>query len=161
MFLNLDPSTLGFLLPFLLMLAIVYGALQMGGPFKSKGINFIIAVVLGFFAATYEPVVQFINQVLPYAAILFVVVFLIGFVKSKIVGRKPDFVLLAIVVGLAAVFLASPAGQEIFSVMPSSGVLSADNIAVAVAILFVLILLIASRKFWYDKHDEPHKEERR
>ena len=86
MFLGLDSSMLTFLLPFLLMLGIVYGALQMGSPIKNKGANFIIAIVLALFAATNQQAVDMINQFLPYAAVLFVGVFILGFVWKGVKG---------------------------------------------------------------------------
>ncbi|MBM3303766.1 MAG: hypothetical protein FJY76_01615 [Candidatus Aenigmarchaeota archaeon] len=148
MFLGLDPSTLNFLLPFLLMLAIVYGALQMASPIKNKGANFIIALVFALFAATYQPAVDMINQLLPYAVVLFVVVFLLGFVWKGAKDKKVDFTLLAIVAGLIAIFLASPMGQDLFGMAPTSGPLSADNLAAAAGLLFVLIMLVVAYKSW-------------
>ena len=148
MFLGLDSSTLTFLLPFMLMLAIVYGALQMGSPIKNKAANFIIALVFAVFAATYQPAVDMINQLLPYAVVLFVVVFLLGFVWKGARDKKIDFTLLAIVAALAAIFLASPMGQELFGMAQSSGPLSADNLAAAAGLLFVLIMLVVAYKSW-------------
>jgi len=148
MFLGLDPSVLNFLLPFLLMLAIVYGALQMGSPIKNKGANFIIALVFALFAATYQPAVEAINMLLPYAVVLFVAVFLLGFVWKGAKDKKVDFTLLAIVAGLVAIFLASPMGQDLFGLAPVSGPLSADNLAAAAGLLFVLIMLVVAYKSW-------------
>ncbi len=148
MFLGLDASMLAFLLPFLLMLGIVYGALQMGSPIKNKAANFIIALVFGLFAATYQPALDMINQLLPYAVVLFVVVFLLGFVRKGVKDKKIDFTLLAIVAGLAAIFLASPMGQEIFSAAGSVSPISSDNLAAAAGLLFVLIMLVVAYKSW-------------
>ncbi len=154
MFLGLDASTLMFLLPFLLMLGIVYGALQMGSPIKNKGANFIIALVLALFAATYQPALDAINALLPYAVVLFVVVFILGFVWKGVKDKKIDFTLLAIVAGLAAIFLASPMGQDIFSAASSYGPLSSDNLAAAAGLLFVLIMLVVAYKYWHKETDE-------
>ena len=154
MFLGLDSSMLTFLLPFLLMLGIVYGALQMGSPIKNKGANFIIAVVLALFAATNQQAVDMINQFLPYAAVIFVGVFILGFVWKGVKGKKVDFTLLAIVAGLAAIFLASPMGQEIFNTAGSMGPISSDNLAAGAGLLFVLIMLVVAYKFWNKKAGE-------
>jgi hypothetical protein len=56
--------------------------------------------------------------------------------------------MLAIVVGLVAVALASPIGQELFSLAQSSGPFSADNIAAGIALLFILLLIASARHFW-------------
>lgn len=148
MFLGLDPSTLTFLLPFLLMLAIVYGALQMGSPIKNRGANFIISVVIALFAASNQQAVDLINQMLPYAAVLFVAVFVLGFIWKGVKDKKVDFTLLAIVAALAAILLASPVGQELFGMAQSSGPLSSDNLAAGAGLLFVLIMLVVAYKSW-------------
>lgn len=154
MFLGLDASTLNFLLPFLLVLAIVYGALEMSGPIKNKAARFIISLVLAIFAATYEPAVVMINQLLPYAAGLFVVVFLLGFIKSLFRGEKgkeTDFTLLAIIAGLAAIFFAGPVGSGLFGTAASLGPISSENLAAAAGLLFVLIMLVVAYKNWSEK----------
>lgn len=148
---GLDASTLDFLLPFALMLAIAYGALQMGSPIKNKGVNFIVALVLALFAATYGPATEMINQMLPYAAGLFVAVFLLGFIKSAFrqkQGEKTDFTLLAIIAALAAIFLASPVGSDVFGSFQTSGPLSSENLAAAAGLVFVLVMLVAAYKRW-------------
>ena len=156
MFLGLDASTLNFLLPFFLILAIVYGALEASGPIKNKGARFIISLVIAIFAATYEPAVVMINQLLPYAAAVFVFIFLIGFIKSAFVGedKKTDFTLLAIVVALLAIFLATPIGAQLFDMAPLG--ITGDNLAALAGIAFVLIMLAVAYKSW-----KPDSEQKR
>ena len=99
----MDLFTFG--IPFFFMLAIVFGALEVGGVFKNKGVKIIISLVIAAFAATNEQAVQFIFYVLPYATIFFVVVFFLGFiVKSRKEGDK-DWFLMAIVLILFLLLL--------------------------------------------------------
>lgn len=99
-----------FLIPFFFAFAIVYGALEVSGVIKNNRANLIIALVMGFFAVSNPMVTGFINAILPYAVILFIAVFFIGFVTSFFRGKEGkggDYTLLAIIAGLALIFLSS------------------------------------------------------
>ncbi|UCD02942.1 MAG: hypothetical protein JSV63_04125, partial [Candidatus Aenigmatarchaeota archaeon] len=74
--------TLETLLPFLLILAVAYGALETVGLFRNRAVKAIIAVVIAFFGIVNYSVVQLINSFLPYVAILFLLVFIIGFARK-------------------------------------------------------------------------------
>ena len=64
-----------FMLPFLFVLAIVYGALELTSVLKNKAANIVIALVVAFFAISNASAVEFIIAVMPWAAILFIAAF--------------------------------------------------------------------------------------
>ena len=79
--------TMDFLIPFIFVLAIVFGALEMAGVFKNKAVHFIIAIVIAFFASSYQPFLAVLSNYLPYILWFFVAVFFIGFLL-KILGLR-------------------------------------------------------------------------
>ena len=109
-----DPA-LQPILPFVFVLAVVYGLLSMVDVFKKKSVNFLIALVFAFFAAGYQPFVTsfFINLgiVLWGFLIIFTIAFLLEAIgiRGKKAKRKPDVsvsiagvvVLLLVTVGFA------------------------------------------------------------
>jgi hypothetical protein len=117
---------LGSFVPFLFVLAIIYGALEVSGVFKNKGAKLIISLCIAFIGITYQPLVEFIYTFLPYAAMFFIVVFFFGFVyrifrKPGAAGEKkepPDWTLCIIIGGLLLVVLGW-AGEEFDSIFTS------------------------------------------
>ncbi|MBN1896815.1 MAG: hypothetical protein JW789_03775 [Candidatus Aenigmarchaeota archaeon] len=103
----LDFTALETLLPFLLILAVSYGALETVGMFRNKAVKAIIAVVLAFFAISNSMTVTYINGLLPYAAILFIIFFGIGFVKKSLSGGQKDNELIIIIIVLVMLFVGS------------------------------------------------------
>jgi len=104
----IDIFTLEYLLPFMLVIAVVYGGLESVQMFRNRAIKTIIAVVVGFFALTNYQIVQTINSFLPYAAIFFVLVFGLGFARKALSGDGGrDNTMLIIVIALVLLFIAS------------------------------------------------------
>ncbi|MBI4020203.1 MAG: hypothetical protein HY367_02640 [Candidatus Aenigmarchaeota archaeon] len=100
-----DIYTFG--IPFLFMLAVVYGAMEVSGVFKKNAVKVIIALVIAIFAATYEPAVAFIFQALPFATLFFIGAFFLGFIATlfREKGDAKDWPLLVIVFGLFLILL--------------------------------------------------------
>ncbi len=139
-------TELGYLLlPFFLIFAIVYGALEFADIFKNRTVKFIIAAVIGIFSVGSSEGVGLIYSIMPYAAILFVVFFFLGFLVKIFRGKKEgeqkskaDYTLLMACIALALIFLA--AGGENFG-------LSLDKDAIALIVLaFILLLLLIAYK---------------
>jgi hypothetical protein len=97
------------LLPFMLVVAIVYGGLETAGMFRNRAIRTIIAVVLGFFSITNYMIVQTINSLLPFAAIAFLLLFVLGFAKKSISSGEKDNTMIIIILALGLLFIASVA----------------------------------------------------
>ncbi len=108
-----DFFALETLLPFLLVLSVVYGALETSGMFRNRALKTIISVVMAFFAISDTYVVNTINSMLPYAAIFFIVVFVAGYVRRSLgAGEGKDNTMLIIIVVLALLMLAAYARAE-------------------------------------------------
>lgn len=141
--------SLDFLIPFFFIFAIIYGALEVSGVFQNKAVKAIIAVALGFFAISNAQVVSFIHQVLPYAAIFFVVVFFIGFIakpfkRKKEGGEQPvkrDPFLLLVVLGLLLIIFAQ-LGTPSSPFYPniSSTILGDETVLWGIGIVIVLFM---------------------
>jgi len=131
------------MLPFFLVLAITYGALEVSKVFANRAVKAILAVVFAFFAILNSQVVTFINSILPYAAVSFVVIFLIWIVLKPIRGdgkdkKGIDPVLIIVVLVLILVVLARLQMTDYF---PSTSVLSNENIIWIVGIIIVAYIL--------------------
>ncbi len=139
------------LIPFLFMLAIVYGALDVSGVFRNKRVNALIALVFAFFSLTYEPAILFINQIMPFAIIFFVAFFFLGFViKVARKGVDKDYTLLIIILGLVLLLFATQGPGFIDSFVPGFEE-QASNIMMAAAIVFIGVILLAAYRLTKEK----------
>jgi hypothetical protein len=129
------------LLPFFLVLAIVYGALEVSKVFSNKGVKAIIAVVFAFFSIMNPQVVAFINTILPYAAMIFVVIFIAWILIKPLrggSGKKMDPVLIIVILVLVMVLLAR---MQATDYLPESSILSNTNLIWVVGILVIGVIL--------------------
>jgi hypothetical protein len=138
------------MIPFLFMLAIVYGALDVSGVFRNRRVNAVIALVFALFTLTYAPAVEFINQIMPLAMIFFIVFFFIGFVikmsgKGLKQGERRDFTLLIIIMGLILLLLATKGAEFIGNFMPGFEE-QGNNILVVAGIIFIAVIFLAAYK---------------
>ena len=133
-------------IPFFFIAAVVYGALEVSGVFANKNIKMIISGVIAFFTLTYEPLILFINQILPYAAIFFIIVFFVAFLFKplKREGKEGrDYTLIIVVAGLVLVFLANSGYELIKQWFPQ---LSNINFMVAIGVVIIILVLYAAYK---------------
>lgn len=134
------------MIPFLFMLAIVFGALDVSGVFKNKRVNALIALVFALFTLTYAPAMEFINQIMPFALIFFVAFFFIGFViKIARKGVDKDYTLLAIIIALVLLILATQGAKFIENFMPGYGDQGTTLLTIA-GIVFIIVILLAAYK---------------
>ncbi len=134
------------ILPFVFLLAVVYGGLEISGVFKNKPAKFIIALVVSYFAMSNPQASAFIESFLPLMGIVFVVVFLLGFVfKTFHKGGDKDWTLIGVVTALILIVFAnlySEFGSYVRQLPISEG-----NFTVIVALIgFVAILYAAYKK---------------
>ncbi len=133
-------------LPFIFVIAVVYGGLEVSDVFKNKAVKFIIALVVGYFAMTNASVVAFITQFLPLAAIVFVVVFLIGFIyKVFQKGGEKDWTLIGLIIATGLIGLAQFQG----SLTPYLNNLPIDPnnfLAIVLIMAFIAFLYAAYKK---------------
>lgn len=136
-----DFLSLEILLPFFLVLAIVYGSLEVSKVFANKAVKGIIAVVFAFFAILNYEVVSFINAILPYAAGFFVVLFLIWIILKPIKGagggKGFDPVLIIVILALVLILLARMSVTEYW---PESSWLSNANLIWIVGLIILVFI---------------------
>lgn len=103
----IDIFSIQTMLPFFFVLAVVYGALETAGVFSNRSLKAVISAVMAFFAISNAYVMGLIYSFLPYAAILFIAVFIFGFVKRSLGGKERDNTLIVIIMTLFLLLLAS------------------------------------------------------
>lgn len=136
------------MIPFLFVLAVVYGALDFSGVFNKNSVKGIISLAIALFALTSQFVIDFIYGVLPYAVILFIVVFFLAFLAKLFGGRKKegekggerDWSLIVIVVILVLIFLASQGTDLVSTFLPSMPV---ENLMYGVGLVLILLIFYA------------------
>jgi hypothetical protein len=77
-----------FLIPFLFVLAIVFGSLNLVKIFKSKPVNFLISLSLAFFSASNSAFIQLLWSQFGNIAIFFIAMFFIIFTLEAFGVRK-------------------------------------------------------------------------
>lgn len=94
-------------IPFLFVLAVVFGALEFSDVFKNSRVKVLISFVIAFFAMTYEPLVAFIFEFLPIATVFFMALFFLGFFTTlfRKEDKKKDWMLIAVVLVLGLILL--------------------------------------------------------
>ncbi|MFH1445747.1 MAG: hypothetical protein ABIF08_04715 [Nanoarchaeota archaeon] len=136
---------MAYLLPFFLMFAIVYGAIDFSDIFKNKKVVLIISIVFGFFAISVDAVRIVILSYMPYAALIFVAFFFIGFIKKLFKGKdgqkEVDYFLLAIIAFLIFLFMLT--NPNVFSFLPF---ISGDSMMIAGLILIAFFFYAAYKK---------------
>lgn len=149
----IELSLMTSIMPFFLVLAIVYGALEMSGVFRNRAVNAIIALVIAFFAIMSADVTAFIMQIMPYAAILFVVIFLAGFVISFFRGRVGgmNLTLLAVVAILLLIFLANQGYDILQDLLPSGFPVTGENLVLIIGIVLIIAIFYMVHKSWAEK----------
>ena len=133
-------------LPFVFVLAVVYGGLELSKVMQNKGVKGLISIVIAFFAVSTPTLAGFLKQVLPYAAVGFIIIFFLGFLFSFAKGKegeKKDYVLLLIEAALIFVALGA-FGTDLQKLLPSNSPVSAENIMWGLGIALILIILVAA-----------------
>jgi hypothetical protein len=142
------------LIPFLFVLAVVYGALEVSDIFKKSQVKLIISLCFALVAMTTGFITEFIMGILPYAILAFIAIFFVGFALSFFKGKKEgerDYTLMAIVLILFLLFVANYGIGYLSAYMPS---LSGGDLATGVGILVLLLVFYAAYKGWGGKAGE-------
>jgi hypothetical protein len=131
-------------IPFFFILAVVYGSLEVSNVFKKSSVKGMISLAIAAVTLTSEAVTDFVYEILPYAAILFVIFFILGFILNVFKGedRKVDFSLVAVIAALVLVFV-STQQEFIESYVPW---LSSENSVFIVAGILLLMIFYAAYK---------------
>jgi len=146
---SLDLMT--FVLPFLFMLAVVYGALDLAAVFKNKRVNAVIALVVAVFAVSNVDIVTSIVSAMPWVAMLFIALFFLKFILSflkinKKEGDERDYTLLLVIFGLIAIFMLSQGTELIQDWLPGNFPVTEENLILIIGIVVVFAITFMAYK---------------
>jgi hypothetical protein len=134
----IDPAAAPYLSTFLFIFAVVFGLLSYAkvGDF-GKRINAIIALAFALFSVFYQPLVLGLQQWLPIAVILMIILFFIIFVKRMFASEKTGdtFPMAIALATLLIVF--SVVGDKVLGFLPSG--FDLNNMAWIVGIIIVIL----------------------
>lgn len=144
-------TSFGPVIPFFFVLGVVYGSLHVADVFKGhKGVNFIIAVSIAMIAMTNYEVINFINGIIPYATIAFIIVFAIMFLKKTVfsglsgAGASKDSSLPIIILMFVFIFLSNVSSAS--SIPYMGGIFNEQFLVIAGLGLVLLIFYLAYKK---------------
>ena len=145
----IDTAYAPFVSTFLLVFGVVFGMLVYSkiGDFSRK-INAVIALAFAFFAVVYEPLVLGLQQYMPIAIILFVVLFFVVFLKKIFEGKEGqtmnDTLPIAASLGiLLLVFMVQ--GEGIASFLP--GGVDVNTMLWIIGIIFAVLIFYAAYSY--------------
>lgn len=138
------------LIPFLFVLAVVYGALEVSDIFKRSQVKLIISLCFALVAMTTGFIGEFIMGILPYAIMAFIAIFFVGFALSFFRGKEGgrDYTLMAIVLILLLLFGASYGLGFLEDYLPG---ISGGDLATGLGILVLLLIFYSVYSVWNKK----------
>ena len=146
----MELELMTFILPFLFVLAIVYGALDLSAVFKKKAVNVIIALVVSVFAVSNQVVVDSIITAMPWAAMLFIALFFLKFILSFFKASKDgggrDYSLLMVILGLIVIFMVSQGTELIKGWLPGGFPVAEESLILIIGVVVVLAIIYAAYK---------------
>ncbi len=145
-----------FLIPFLFILAVVFGAVNVTNVFKNRGVNFLVALALAFFAASNTAFIEFLWSQFGNISIFFIAMFFVIFVlevfgvRRKGKGDGAD----ALVINSVILFVLLSIGYLYVDIFPSLPIIGGGkNLLLLAFVLFIMII------FWsaYKAGESPRK----
>lgn len=140
-----------FFIPFIFILAVVFGSLNVTKVFKSKAINFLIALALSFFAASNGDFLQFLWSQFGTIAIFFIAMFFIIFILEAFGVRKEGGKDALIINGAILFILLSTSSLFVNSLPAIPGVGNGQNLLLLIFIVFIIVI------FWL-AYKTPHQK---
>lgn len=132
-----------FLIPFLFILAVVFGAVNVTNVFRNKGVNFLVSLSLAFFAASNTSFIQFLWSQFGSISIFFIAMFFIIFTLEafgvrKSSGSKSNEPL---IINGAILFVLLSIGMSNIGLIPTLPIIGGgQNLFLLLVILFVIVL---------------------
>jgi len=133
---------------FLFVFAIVFALLIYTKLFKeSRAASGIIAAVIGFAAALYAPFALIIKQIIPFGAIVLVIIFFIVFIKTLFKhgeGKKdvvPAIIVLAVSLLLLGVFWNDISSHLGLTIADSQNLLYIVGIVIILGIFYAVYIV--------------------
>jgi hypothetical protein len=152
----LPADLMGFIVPFALTFALTLGALTLSKVFdKQKQVNFIIAIAIALLAVSSPAYAKMIYSLAPTLAMLFIVVFVIVFIKN-IFGKeaKGDWpTLIAISILFLLLMQLAPSLP-----LPSGANIKSDDIVLVAGVMLVIAILVIGSKVKFSGDEGTPKQ---
>jgi len=130
------------LIPFLFVLAIVFGVLELTKIFKNRGVNFLVALAIAFFTITNTAFVSMLWSYFGSITTFFIVMFLIAFVFEvfglRRGGHPPTS---SIIINAGILFILLSIGFLYVSQIPELPFVGGgQNLLFLLIIIFILVI---------------------
>ena len=151
---NLDTN---FIIPFLFVLAVVFGVLRISKAFKGNAaVEVIISLVIAFFSATFPPFTATLFNILPSITMFFIAMFFLVFILEIIGVRgkgRGEPVTNIIIYGILILVLFTIVASH-SELIPNLGIISQDDLVLGVGLIFVIAIFWAAFKIGAGKGGE-------
>jgi hypothetical protein len=139
-----------FLIPFLFVMAIVFGVLEITKVFRNRGVNFVIALAISFFAVSNATFVGFLWAQFGNITAFFIIMFFIAFILEMFGLRRPSKESRSesgMIITGAVLFVMLALGFTYSDLIPSLPYIgSGDNLILFFALVFILAIFWAAFK---------------
>jgi len=138
----LPQISMEFAIPFLFVLAVVFGILRTARVFSGNtAVQMIIAFVIAFFSATYQPFTSLLFQYLPTITWFFIAMFFLVFVLeiAGIRGKRGENRKNLIIYGMLLLLLFSIVADRAEAI-PTFSYISTNDLILAVGIIFIIAI---------------------
>lgn len=151
-----------FLIPFLFVLAVVFGALEQTNVFRSRAVNFIVAAAISFFAISNTAFTNLLWSQFGSITVFFIAMFFIIFilevfgVRKRQPGEPPGG---ALVVTGGILFVLLSVGLLYINLLPPLPIIGGgQNLLLLFAITLILLIFWLAFKIGSGK---PHPQQQR
>jgi hypothetical protein len=136
-----------FLIPFLFVLAVVFGAVNASNVFRNRGVNLLVSVALAFFAASNTSFISFLWSQFGSISIFFIAMFFIIFTLEAFgvrKGQKGKDSSDALVINGAILFLLFSIGYLFIGSFPTLPIVGGgQNLLLLLFVVFMVVI------FWF------------
>jgi len=166
---SLNQNMMRFIISFLFVFAIIFGILQTTKRVKKinekiveegffpERVNILLAIIIAFISAYYQPLSSFLFNVIPIATIIFILVFFLLFFKNAFIQKSKLGINFMVSAGILLIVLGLIAeSAPHISYLPISG---KDIFWIAGIILVILIFYAASSQKSEPPQTQPKSEQ--
>jgi len=148
--------TMQFVIPFMFVLAIVFGILRIGKVFSGNtAVEMIIAIVIAFFSATYQPFITILFQFLPTITWFFIAMFFILFILeiTGVRGKRGENKKNVMIYGILLLLLFSIVASR-SDIIPTFSYISTDDLILTIGIIFIIAIFYNAYNIQEDKQKQ-------
>lgn len=150
-----------FFIPFLFVLAIVFGILELSKVFRgNRAVVAIISIVIAFFAASNAQFTSMLFQFLPSITSFFIIMFFIAFLMEMIgLGkggklREEGTETRVMVLGLVLVVFIAIGVDSISEILPFISFIGESNFLIIIGLVLLFMIFFAAYKIGAQKGKE-------